>query len=111
MYVRLPDLLAELDLATVQENYRKRINQYIKCNLLILDERLLIGTNNAEQQDILEILEKRYRIHSTVFCSQFDVTGCHSKLGGGALADAIMDRIISKSQPIKIFGDKSMRSR
>lgn len=35
----------------------------------------------------------------------------HSKLGGGALADAIMDRIISKSQTIKIFGDKSMRSR
>ena len=111
MYVRLPDLLAELDLAKVQGNYRKRINQYIKCDLLILDEWLLIGTNNAEQQDILEILEKRYRIHSTVFCSQFDVTGWHSKLGGGALADAIMDRIISKSQTIKIFGDKSMRSR
>ena len=111
MYVRLPDLLAELDLAKVQGNYRKRINQYIKCDLLILDEWLLIGTNNAEQQDILEILEKRYRIHSTVFCSQFDVAGWHSKLGGGALADAIMDRIISKSQTIKIFGDKSMRSR
>ena len=69
MYVRLPDLLAELDLAKVQGNYRKRINQYIKCDLLILDERLLIGTNNAEQKDILEILEKRYRIHSTAFCS------------------------------------------
>ena len=111
MYVRLPDLLAELDLAKVQGNYRKRINQYIKCDLLILDEWLLIGTNNAEQQDILEILEKRYRIHSTVFCSQFDVAGWHSKLGGGVLADAIMDRIVSKSQTIKIFGDKSMRSR
>ena len=111
MYVRLPDLLAELDFAKVQENYRKRINQYIKCDLLILDEWLLIGTNNAEQQDILEILEKRYRIHSTVFCSQFDVAGWHSKLGGGGLADAIMDRIVSKSQTIKIFGDKSMRSR
>lgn len=54
MYVRLSDLSAELDLAKVQENYRKRINQYIKCDLLILDEWLLIGTNNAEQQDILE---------------------------------------------------------
>ena len=42
MYVRLPDLLAELDLATVQENYRKRINQYIKCNLLILDDYSLV---------------------------------------------------------------------
>lgn len=31
--------------------------------------------------------------------------------GGGALADAIMDRIISKSQTIKIFGNKYMRSR
>ena len=82
MYVRHPNLLAELDLAKVQGNYRKRINQYIKWNLLILDEWLLVGTNNAEQQDILEILEKRYRIHSTAFCSQFDVAGWHSKLGG-----------------------------
>ena len=71
----------------------------------------MIGSNNAEQQDILEILEKRYRIHSTVFCSQFDVAEWHSKLGGGALAYAIMNRIISKSHTIKIFGDKSMRSR
>lgn len=71
----------------------------------------MIGTNNAEQQDILEILEKRYRIHKTVICSQFDVAGWHSKLGGSVLTDAIMDRIISKSQIIKIFGDKSIRSK
>ena len=109
MYVRLPDLLAELDLAKVQGNYRKKIYQYINCDLLILDEWLLIGTNNAVQQDILEILEKRYRIHSTVFCSQFDVAGWHSKLSGGALADAIMNRIISKSQTIKRFLVKSQR--
>ena len=31
--------------------------------------------------------------------------------GGGALANAIMDRIASKSQTIKIFGDKLMRSK
>lgn len=111
MYVRLPDLLAELNLAKVQGNCRKRINQYIKCNLLILDEWLLIGTNNAEQQDILEILEKRYHIHSTVYCSQFDVAGWHSKLGEGALADAIIARIISKPQTIKILSNKSVTSR
>lgn len=109
MYGRLHDLLAELDLAKVQGNYRKKIYQYINCDLLILDEWLLIGTNNAVQQDILEILEKRYRIHSTVFCSQFDVAGWHSKLSGGALADAIMNRIISKSQTIKRFLVRSQR--
>lgn len=84
---------------------------YERCDLLILDEWLLVTTNNIEQQDILEVLEKRYRVHSTILCSQFDVAGWHSKLGGGALADAILDRIVSKSQTIKIKGDKSMRSR
>lgn len=111
MYVRLPDLLVELNLAKVQVNYRKRINQYIQCDLLILDEWLLIGTNNAEQQDILKILEKRYRIHSTVYCSQFDVAEWHSKLGEGALADAIIDIITSKLQTIKILSNKSVTSR
>lgn len=50
MYIILPDLLAELDLAKVQGNYRKRINQYIKYDLLILDEWLLVGTNNANSR-------------------------------------------------------------
>ena len=38
MYVRLPDLLTELDLAKVQGNSGKRINQYIKCDCLILEK-------------------------------------------------------------------------
>ena len=50
MYVILPNLLAELNLAKVQGNYRKRINQYIKYDLLILDEWLKIGTNNANSR-------------------------------------------------------------
>lgn len=110
-YVRLPDLLSELELSRIQGTYRNKIRQYERCDLLILDEWLLVTTNNIEQQDILEVLEKRYRVHSTILCSQFDVAGWHSKLGGGALADAILDRIVSKSQTIKIKGDKSMRSR
>lgn len=110
-YVRLPDLLSELELSRIQGTYRNKIRQYEKCDLLILDEWLLVTTNNIEQQDILEVLEKRYRVHSTILCSQFDVAGWHSKLGGGALADAILDRVVSKSQTIKIMGDKSMRSR
>ena len=110
-YVRLPDLLSELELARIQGTYRNKIKQYENCDLLILDEWLLVTTTNVEQQDILEVFEKRYRIHSTILCSQFDVAGWHSKLGGGALADAILDRIVPKSHMIKIDGDKSMRSR
>lgn len=110
-YVRLPDLLSELEVARLQGNYRRVIKKYTNVDLLIMDEWLLVNTSNIEQQDILEILEKRYRIHSTIFCSQFEVGGWHQKLGNGALADAILDRILPKSHQIKIDGDKSMRSR
>ncbi len=110
-YVRLPDLLSELELSRIQGTYRNKIKQYERCDLLILDEWLLVDTSNIGQQDILEVLEKRYRIHSTILCSQFDVNGWHKKLGGGALADAIFDRIVPKSHTIKIMGYKSMKSR
>lgn len=63
IYVRLPNLLSELNIAKVQEKYWKRVNQYIKFDILILGKWLLKGTNNGEQHEILEILQKRYRIH------------------------------------------------
>ena len=109
--MRLLDLLADLEMSRLQGNYRAKIRSYEKCDLLKIDEWLLVNTKNIEQQDILEILEKRYRIHSTIFCSQFDGAGWHSKLGGAALADAILDRITPNSHIIEIDGDKSMRSR
>jgi len=110
-YIRLPDLLAELQLSKVQGTYKRLIKQYERCDLLIIDEWLLVNTTSVEQQDILEILEVRYRVHSTIFCSQFEVGGWHQKLGGGALADAILDRIIPRAHTIKIDGLKSMRTR
>lgn len=47
-YVRLPDLLSELELARIQGTYKHKIRQYKKCNLFILDEWLLINTCNIE---------------------------------------------------------------
>lgn len=108
-YVRLPDLLNELSLARVQQNYRMVIKRYQKCTLLILDEWLLVPTTDSEQRDLLEIFERRYRTGSTILCSQFSQESWHSKLGGGALADAILDRILSNSSNIFIDGKVSMR--
>lgn len=110
-YIRLPDLLAEFQIARLQGTYKKLVNQYKKCDALILDEWMLIPATDMEQRDLLEIIESRYKTGSTIFCSQFSPEGWHNKLGGGALADAIMDRIIPKSQIILIEGNTSMRQR
>lgn len=110
-YIRMPDLLTEFALAKVQGTYKKVLKQYQNCELLIIDEWLLIPADTIAQQDILEVLERRYRLHATIFCSQFTKEGWYERLGGGALADAIMDRALARSQSITIDGTRSMRSR
>lgn len=109
-YVRLPDLLSELAIARGDGSYRKVIKQYKQVKLLILDEWLLFPLKESEARDLLEIVEARHKIASTIFCSQFDVAGWHLKIGEPTLADAICDRIVHDSYTIVIKGD-SMRKK
>lgn len=110
-YVRLPDLLEELAIARGEGIYQKVMKSYKKVELLILDEWLLTSLKESEARDLLEIVESRHQVASTIFCSQFDTHGWYEKIGEATLADAILDRIIHDSYNIFIDGEISMRER
>ena len=117
-YVRLPDLLIDLDMARQDGLIEKVRNQYAKPSLLIIDEWLLMKPSLDQQYDLLEIIERRYNSNSTIFCSQFKKEGWYSQLGGSEspLAEAILDRIVHNSYVIDIESmnpaeDISMRAR
>jgi DNA replication protein DnaC len=83
-YVRLPDLLVELQIARLENNYGKVMAQYQKYKLLIFDEWLLYPLKETEARDLLELAERRYQKASTIFCSQFAVAGwCDRRSAGG----------------------------
>ena len=109
-YIRLPDLLAELAISRGDGTYRKVMKKYKQIKLLILDEYLLFPLKESEARDLLEIVEARHKVASTIFCSQFAVAGWYTKIGEPTLSDAICDRIVHNSYTIKIDGD-SMRKR
>lgn len=109
-YVRLPEMLDELAVDKDDE-WLKMKKRYLKCDLLILDDWLLEKVDGKRARELLEIVEGRLRTGSLLICSQFSPAGWHSKLGEGAIADAVIDRIVYRSEVIHIEGDKSMRKR
>lgn len=104
LYVRLPDLLLDLDLARDNGTYKKVMSKYANPVLLIIDEWLLMKPTEKEQHDILELLHRRRRKSSTIFCSQYEQNGWYDQLGGddSPLAEAILDRIEHDAYKIDI---------
>ena len=70
-YVRLPDLLIDLKIAKENGTYKKVLAKYANPILLILDEWLLMKPTQEEQKDIFELLHRRRKRSSTIFCSQY----------------------------------------
>lgn len=109
-YVRLPDLLLDLEAARDDKTFNKVIKAYTNPQLLILDEWLLMKLTEDESKNVFELIHRRRKHSSTIFCSQFRDGGWYERLGGdnNPLADAIMDRIAYDSYKINIEStDKS----
>ena len=103
-YVRLPDLLIDLEMSRNEGTYKRVMAKYSNPILLIIDEWLLLKPNETEQKDIFELLHRRRKKSSTIFCSQYRSDGWYEQLGGDAspLADAILDRIVHDAYKINI---------
>lgn len=115
-YIRLPDLLMELEMARDDGSYIKVQKKYANPVLLIIDEWLLLKPTETEQHDILELLHRRRKRSSTIFCSQYGFEGWYDQLGGddSPLAEAILDRIKYDAYKINIVpvdptNNRSMR--
>lgn len=70
LYVRLPRLLEDLRLAHGDGRYPKLMKALGKVDLLVLDDWGLAPLSDADRREILELLEERYQLRSTLVASQ-----------------------------------------
>lgn len=115
-YVRMPELLDELNIAKGCGTFKKTIKSYQKVDLLILDEWLIRTLADNEAYDLLEIVESRSENGSTIFCTQYEPDDWYERINpnpdsDSPISDAIMDRIIHNSYEVLIQGRISMRER
>jgi DNA replication protein DnaC len=101
----------DLEIARNEGTYKRGMAKYANPVLLIIDEWLLLKPTEDEQKDIFELLHKRRKKSSTIFCSQILKDGWYEQLGGDAspLADAILDRIVHDAYTINITSTDSTK--
>ena len=110
LYFRLPRLLQELNIAKADGRYDKILKTLSKAHLLLIDDWGLKPLVKDQSHDLLEILEDRHGLRSTVFTSQLPVEHWHKIIGDPTLADAILDRLIHNAYRINLKGE-SMRKK
>ncbi len=100
----------EARLAKLEGTYLKMFKKLAQVNLLIIDDFGLCSIDKTDRQVLLEIIEERHQKQSTIISSQIPVSGWHDLIGEGAIADAIMDRLVYSSHRIELQGE-SLRSK
>lgn len=110
LYFRAPRLFPDLAVARGDGRYTKLMNTISKAQLLVIDDWGLSVLTEQERNDLLEILEDRHGIHSTIVASQLPVDRWHEIIGNPTLADAILDRLVHNAYKINLKGG-SMRKK
>lgn len=108
-YIRVPRLMQYLGSIRGDEEYLKYLQKLSRFKLLILDDFGVSPLKANESRDLLEIIEDRSKISSTIITSQLAIKEWHSYIHSPTVADAILDRVVHNSYKIEITSDESMR--
>lgn len=107
-YFRLSRLFQQLQLARADGTWSKLLRELARTDLLIIDDWGLTPISDEGRRDLLEVLDDRFNIKSTLITSQLPVDHWHEYIGDSTLADAILDRLVHNSYRVQLEGE-SMR--
>ena len=107
-YFRLPRLLETLRIAHGDGSYPRLMSQLAKADLIVLDDWGIQKIAAAQRNDLMEIIEDRHGLRSTLIASQLPIEHWHDFIGEATLADAILDRLLHNSHRLPLRGE-SMR--
>jgi DNA replication protein DnaC len=111
LYYRVPKLFSMLKLSKADGTYMNKLEKIQKHQLLILDDFGLENLDRENRLSLLEIIEDRYGIGSTIITSQIPVKDWYEIIGDKTIADSILDRIIHNSFRIELNTKESLRKK
>ena len=100
----------ELAIARADGRLSRLMTSWARIDVLVIDGLLNRPLNPDQAADLLEAIEDRTQLHSTVVTSQLPVAHWHEALGDAAIADAVLDRLLERANRIELIGESLRRS-
>ncbi len=105
VYRRCSRLFDEMTQARADGSYPHLLRRLAKAQLLIVDDFGIEPLAAAQRRDLLEVVEDRYKLTSTIVTSQLNPDDWHAAIGDATIADAICDRLVHNAHRIKLSGE------
>lgn len=105
LYFNTQKLLMQTKMSRIDGSFLKLFEKLGKANLLILDGFGLSHLDKQQQMDLMEIIEDRHNVSSTIIASQLPVGSWYEVIGEATIADAILDRLVHTSHRIELKGE------
>jgi DNA replication protein DnaC len=109
LYMRFPRMVDELAIARVDGRMPRLLATWARVEVLVLDDFAMQALSGQQSADLLEVVEDRAQLRSTILTSQLPVKQWHEALGDATIADAILDRLIHNAHRIELRGHESLR--
>ncbi len=106
----MPRLLTELATARADGRLPHLLAAWARIDVLVLDDFALRPLTDAQAADLLEVIEDRAGLHSTIVTSQFPVALWHEGLGEPTIADVILDRLLHGAYRLELRGTSLRRA-
>lgn len=104
-FIHINDLIEKLQIAKADGTYHFSLKEFLKPELIILDE---IGFKKIPKEgldDFFEIIRRRYETGSIIITTNRNFEDWGNVFGDYVIASAIVDRIVHHAFIIKITGD------
>jgi len=105
LYIRACRLFENMACAKGSGKYNQLLRTLSRVNVLAIDDWGLEVLNDQERHDLLEVLEERHNVSSTIVTSQLPLDNWHEVIGNPTLADAILDRLVHNAYKINLKGE------
>jgi len=96
--------MVQISSARADGTYTHLLAKLARTDVLVVDDFALAPLESQQRHDLLEVLEDRHALRSTIVASQLPPQKWHAYIDDPTLADAICDRPLHNAHRLVLKG-------